>query len=59
NLVRVDLTPLRETLDEINSKLTRIEQRLEDHERRIRRLEDGARPVGQKKGEEPSPDSDR
>lgn len=39
NFVRVDLQPLIIKLDQIDAKTTRIEQRLEDHERRLQNLE--------------------
>ena len=39
NLVKVDLKPIKDKLDEIDAKTTRIEQRLEDHERRLQVLE--------------------
>jgi hypothetical protein len=39
NFVRTDLKPVLDGIKSSNEKLTRIEQRLEDHERRIGELE--------------------
>jgi hypothetical protein len=46
NFFRADLAPLKQKLDDLGQQMTRIEQRLEDHERRIKRLEDGTGEMG-------------
>lgn len=53
NFLRADLAPIKEALASITRAVARVEQRLEDHERRLKRLEDGESQLDKPQRREP------